>query len=120
MPVTIDVALYGSVARFGGGKHVAQVQVQLQPNARVQDLLGHLKIPPEEIGYFFINAVLCDVPGMNTSHDEFLNDGDHAGIFSLTYMWPYQYRDGVRMSESLQEALNEHGALHHIYGNKDE
>jgi len=120
MSITIEVALYGSIAQFGGGKHVAQVYVQLQHNARVRELLRHLKIPPEDIGYFFINAVLHDVPGMNTSHDEMLNDGDHAGIFSLSYMWPYQYRDGVRMSESLKEALSEHGALHHIYGNKDE
>jgi hypothetical protein len=91
------------------------MDIQFEPGARLRDLFDQLKIPPEETSYIFINAVLCDVPGLNASADEPLNDGDHIGIFSEGYMWPYQYRDGMPMSDSLKEAMSEHGALHHTY-----
>ena len=115
MSINIDVAIYGSLAKYVGGKHIAQVDVQLEDNALVKDLLEHLKIPPEDKSYVFINAVLCDVPGLNASADEQLKDGDHVGIFSLGYMWPYQYRDGMPMSESLKQAMSDYGAMHHTY-----
>jgi hypothetical protein len=81
--------------------------------------LNHLGIPEEERGYLFINAVLCDVPGLVTSSTESLHDGDHVGIFSVDRIWPYQYRDGIRMSQSLREALRERGAMHHSYKDED-
>ncbi len=70
---------------------------------------------PEEKGFVFVNAVLCDVPGLNASWRHGLDHGDHVGIFSLGYMWPYQYRDGAHMSEALKEMLRAQGAMHHSY-----
>ena len=118
MTISIEVSLYGSLARLGGGKHIATLIVELQPNARMQDLFDQLKINPDETSYIFINAVLCDVPGLNASNKERLHDNDHIGIFSLGYMWPYQYRDGMPMTKSLEKALSEHGTLHHTYTKK--
>lgn len=114
-PIKVNVSLYGSLARIAGGRYIAQKTVELEPGACKADLLAQLGIPAEERGYLFINAVLCDVPGLTTEGLEPLQDGDHVGIFSITHMWPYQYRDGVRMSEELRKALQEHGAMHNVY-----
>jgi hypothetical protein len=116
-PITVEVALYGTLARFGGGTHVAQIELELEPGSGKADLLASLGIPEDEKGFVFINAVLCDVPGLTTELDKPLKDGDHLGIFSTTHMWPYQYRDGIRMTENLTKALKEHGAMRHSYKN---
>lgn len=113
--ITVEVALYGELASIRGGKYIAQFDAQIQAGAKIKDLYDHLDISPQDRGYLFINAVLCDVPGLNAANEEPLSDGDHVGIFSEGYMWPYQYRDGAKMSESLQAALKEHGPLHHSY-----
>lgn len=114
--IKVNVSLYGSLARFGGGHYVAQVTVELEPGAKKSDLLACLEIPERERGYLFINGVLCDVPGLaTTSTQKPLQDGDHVGIFSIDRLWPYQYRDGVRMSEELTTLLKERGAMHHSY-----
>jgi molybdopterin converting factor small subunit len=113
--IKVDVTLYGSLAQFAGGKYVAQKIVELTENASVRDLLDHFGIPPDQKSYLFINAVLCDMPGLLASLDEPLEDGDHVGIFSLQHMWPYQYRDGIRMSEALTETLRKRGEMHNIY-----
>jgi len=111
----VNVSLYGSVARFGGGRYVAQIDVELEDGAGKADLLSQLGIPDEERGYLFINAMLCEVPGLSTEANELLNYGDHVGIFSVDRLFPYQYRDGLPMSDGLKEALKEHGAIHHSY-----
>jgi hypothetical protein len=111
----VNVCLYGSLARFGGGRHVAQLDVELESNSGKADLLGRLGIPEDERGYLFINAVLCEVPGISTGANELLREGDHIGIFSVDRLYPYQYRDGLPMSEGLRKALQEHGAMHHSY-----
>jgi hypothetical protein len=111
----VHTALYGSIARYANGRFVAEAQVPLEEGSRVSDLLKALKIPDEERGYLFVNAVLCEVPGLSTGSGEELHDRDHVGIFSSDYMWPYQYRDGVPMSESLIKALQARGSMHHTY-----
>ncbi len=111
----VNLFLYGSLARFGGGRYVAQMSVDLGPDSGKMELLNQLGIPREERGYLFINSVLCEVPGMETGSNELLKDGDHVGIFSIDRLWPYQYRDGIRMSEGLKAALGERGAMHHSY-----
>ncbi len=113
--ITVNVCLYGSLARFGNGRYVAQLDIELDLGAGKTDLLTHLGIPQSERGYLFINAVLCDVPGLNTGANELLNDGDHVGIFSTDRLFPFQYRDGLPMSEGLRTALKAHGAMHHSY-----
>jgi hypothetical protein len=113
--ITVNVSLYGSLARFGGGRHVAKLDLQLDQGSNKHDLLSRLGIPEEERGFLFINAVLHDVPGLTAESREPLQDGDHVGIFSTTYMWPYQYRDGVKISEGLRKILLKHGSMHHSY-----
>jgi hypothetical protein len=111
----VNVFLYGSLARFGGGRHVAQMDVELGQNSGKAELLQHLGIPENERGYLFINAVLCEVPGISTGANETLREGDHIGIFSVDRLYPYQYRDGLPMSEGLKKTLQKHGAMHHSY-----
>lgn len=113
--IKVNVSLYGSIARFGAGRYVAQLSVELEQPAGKAELLDFLHIPENERGYLFINAVLCEVPGMKTGENEALCDGDHVGIFSTDRLWPYQYRDGIVMSEGLRAALKEHGVMHHSY-----
>lgn len=113
--ITINVRLYGSIARHAGGKHVAQLEVEVYPGTSKTGLLAQIGIPEQERGYMFINSVLCDVPGLVTERKEPLADGDQVGVFSIDRVWPYQYRDGVRMSPELREALKERGAMHHSY-----
>lgn len=113
--IKINTNLYGSLARFGGGKYVAQVDVELIPGSGKIELLNFLGIPENERGYLFINAVLCEVPGISTGANEMLHDRDHVGIFSIDRLIPFQYRDGLPISEGLKKALQQHGAMHNFY-----
>ncbi|MEN8171366.1 MAG: hypothetical protein ABFS03_00650 [Chloroflexota bacterium] len=113
--ITVNVTLYGPLAKFAGGKYIAQKDVELKADVKIRDLMDHFKIPYDQKSYLFINAVLCDMPGLLASLNEELESGDHVGIFSLQHMWPYQYRDGIRMSETLTETLRNHGAMHNVY-----
>ena len=76
--ITVDVALYGPVARCVGKKHLAQMTVQIKDGTTLGGLLQRWAIEKDDTGFIFINAVLCDVPGMNVSHDLVLQDGDHV------------------------------------------
>jgi hypothetical protein len=113
--ITVNVSLYGAIAKYAGGHHVAQTEIVLDGDPTIGDLQDKLGISAEEKGYIFKNAVLCDVPGFDAACEESLCEGDHVGVFSILHMWPYQYRDGIRMSETLTRALNEKGAMHNIY-----
>jgi len=113
--IQINLNLYGPLAAILGGKYIAQKSVSLTEGAVVRGLLDSLGVQSDQKSYLFINAVLCDMPGLSASLDEPLHDGDHVGIFSRQHIWPYQYRDGIRMSESLTEALRKRGAIHNTY-----
>jgi hypothetical protein len=113
--MTAELAVYGPLAKRAGGVHVAVRRVQVSPDSTIGDLAARFGILPEEKGFVFVNAILCDVPGLNASWGHSLADGDHVGMFSMGYMWPYQYRDGARMSEALREALRRQGPMHHTY-----
>ena len=113
--IKVNVSLYGSLAKRANKLHVAQFDVHVKPGDTKKELMEQLGIQDAERGYLFINAVLYDVPGLVSETTDELKEGDHIGIFSIDYMWPYQYRDGVRMSEGLQDLLGEHGAMHHTY-----
>ncbi len=117
-PIQVHVAIYGSLARRFGHMAVTEMNLTLESGATKASLLAFLGIAPEERGYLFINAVLHEVPGMFTGDSTPIEDGAHVGIFSVDYMWPYQYRDGVRMSDRLKAELAERGAMHHEYSPK--
>ena len=116
----VNVSLYGSLARYHGGRHVAVLEVELPAGACKADLVAALQIPEEERGYLFINAVLCDVPGITSGNGQILQENDHVGIFSVDRIWPYQYRDGVVMSEELKKVLEIRGPMHHSYSHASE
>ena len=118
--ITAELALYGPLAKRAGGVHVAVRQVQVKPDSTIGNLAAQFGILAEEKGFVFVNAVLCDVPGLNASWEHPLADGDHVGIFSLGYMWPYQYRDGARMSEALKQALRQQGPMRHTYTTEEQ
>ncbi len=118
--ITVNVSLYGDIAKHAGGHHVAQTEIMLDGDPTIGDLQDKLAISAEEKGYIFKNAVLCDVPGLDAAREESLCEGDHVGIFSIQHMWPYQYRDGVRMSAALVKAIDGRGAMHNIYSTTEE
>lgn len=111
----VNVAIYGKLARIDGGRHLTIIDLEMPSSAHLGDLLDQLEIPIDETSYIFLDAVLCDVPGLTITHDELLKDGSHVGIFSQGYMWPYQYRDGMPMSPALTAAMKKLGAMHHTY-----
>ena len=112
---TINVTLYGDIAHYGSGKHIAIMDLDLPDGAVIDTLLQEISLPSTERGYLFVNAVLFDAPGLYASKDELLQNGDHIGIFSIRHMWPYQYRDGIHMSEALQIAMEESGEMKNTY-----
>ncbi len=116
----VNVSLYGDLAQNHDGHFVSTFDYPLADYSTIGDLLVKLNISPDQKGFTFVNAVLYDMPGLNASAAEPLKDGDHVGIFSLKHMWPYQYRDGIRMSDSLKDAMREHGAMHGTYRHQDQ
>ena len=117
--ISINITLYGDIASYAGGNHIASQDLHLKAGSTVSHVLEALGIPPNERGYLFINAVLHDVPGLFASRESSLHDGDHIGIFSTTHMWPYQYRQGIHTSEALEKALQKHGFMHNTYRDPD-
>ena len=113
--IKVNTTIYGKLAKIAGGKHIAIIDLEMPSSTTLGDLLEKLEIPMDETSFIFLDAVLCDVPGLTIVHDESLKDGSHIGIFSTGYMWPYQYRDGMPMSAPLVKAMNKYGAMHHSY-----
>ena len=74
-------------------------------------------IPYDQKSYLFIDNILSDMPGLNASLGEVLTDNARVGIFSPEHIYPYQYRDGLPMSESLTKELKkrEGGVMHNTY-----
>ena len=117
VPIKINLTLYGPLAKFAGGKYIAQKVVEMKSGDRIRDLFDHFEIPYDQKSYLFINNILSDMPGLLASLDEVLKDNDRVGVFSLQHMYPYQYRDGLPMSEALTKILaeREDGAMHNTY-----
>ena len=118
--IKVHVSLYGDLAKYAGGHHVAQAEISLDGNKNIGDLLDRLTISADEKGYIFKNAVLCDVPGLDAAREESLCNDDQVGIFSIKHICPYQYRDGIHMSDNLTRSLNKKGTMHNIYKASDE
>ncbi len=115
--IKVTLTLYGPLAKFAGGKYIAKKNIELKENTKIRDLMDSFNIPYDQKSYLFINNILSDMPGLNASLDEVLTDNARVGIFSLQHIYPYQYRDGLPMSESLTKILaeREDGAMHNIY-----
>ncbi len=115
--ITVDVWLYGALARYGGdaaGKYHANLKVGLPAGSRIRDLLEKLALPTEERGITFINGTLSAMPGRQPDLDHPLEDEDRVAFFHLNSMWPFQYRHGVTMTPDLEREMNEDkSAFHH-------
>ena len=114
--ITVDVWLYGPLARYGGeatSKSYANLQPELPAGSRINDLLEHLAMPTEERGITFINGDLSAMPGLQPDLDHALQDGDRVAFFHLKSMWPYQYRDGAALAPGLTQAMTEEKGLFH-------
>ncbi|MHB8829617.1 MAG: MoaD/ThiS family protein [Syntrophales bacterium] len=118
--VTIDVWLYGVLARYGAQANKGSfANLQLRPPAgsTITDLMARLKMPTEERGITFINGKLSAMPGLQPDMSHVLGDGDRVAFFDLRSMWPFQYRNGVPMVGEMADAIqasHDHG-LHHTY-----
>ncbi len=111
--IKVEVHLYGSLARYGGDratKSYASLQVELTARSKMKDLLNFLGIPPSERGLTFVNHVLANLPGLSADMDMELNDLDRIGMFSVKYVWPFQYRLGARTTPELEESLRQRGS----------
>lgn len=115
--ITVDVWLYGPIARYGGAaasKSHANLKQELPPGSRIRDLLEHLALPTEERGITFINGDLSAMPGLQPDLDHPLEDGDRVALFHLKSMWPAQYRDGAALAPGLARAMErQQGLFHH-------
>ena len=71
----VTVKLFATLVRFKDGTRAGTpFEVELPDGAIVQDLIDHLKIPPEETHIVFINNIIEET-------DSRLNDGDNVGMF---------------------------------------
>ena len=118
--IGLDVWLYGTLARYGGGaeqRSFVNLQIHLPEGSTMADLLAHLRMPTEERGITFINGRLSAMPGLQPDLGHILQDGDRVGIFDRKSMWPFQYRHGAMITEEMECALgaDKDRALRHTY-----
>jgi hypothetical protein len=118
--VTLDVWLYGNLARYGGDaarSSFANVQACLPEGSTMADLLSYLNMPTEERGITFVNGELSAMPGLQPDMGYILHDGDRVAFFHLKSMWPFQYRHGVPMIREMAEVMHDSKdqGLHHAY-----
>jgi hypothetical protein len=116
--ITVDVWLYGPLARYGGDKNEgshAHLPMEIPRGTRMSDLLAQLGIPLEEKGITFINAQLTDMPGLAADLEWEFRHGDRVGLLHRQSMWPFQYRHGASLSEALAERMRQRkdGGLSH-------
>jgi len=118
--IALDVWLYGTLARYGGGTEhgsFANLQIHLPDGSTMADLLAHLKMPTEERGITFINGRLSAMPGLQPDLGHTLHEGDRVAFFDLKSMWPFQYRHGAMLTDEMKLAMDaekDHG-LRHTY-----
>jgi hypothetical protein len=122
--MTVDVWLYGVLARYGGGAEgvsYANLKVPLPQRSPVAGLLTHLGVPTEERGITFINGQLSAMPGLQPDLGHILKDGDRVAFFDLRSMWPFQYRHGAAVTEEMASAMADQkdDALHTSYNKRE-
>jgi hypothetical protein len=114
--ITVDVWLYGSLARYGGeaaGKCHANLQVDLPVGSQIRDLLKELALPTEERGITFVNGNLSAMPGLQPDLDHLLQNEDRVAFFHLNSMWPFQYRDGAALAPGMSREMAKRKKLFH-------
>ncbi len=122
--ITLDVWLYGVLARYGGKAQqgsYANVRPCLPAGSTVSDLLAWLRMPTAERGITFINGQLSAMPGLQPDLGHVLSDSDRVAFFDPKSMWPFQYRHGAMMTAEMAQAMSgeRDQGLHHTYDKKD-
>jgi hypothetical protein len=118
--ITIEVWLYGPIARYAGeasqGSH-AQLNLETPEGSTLGDLVDQLGIPRDERGITFVNGNLAALPGLESSLSMVLGDGDRVGISHRKSMWPMQYRFGAQITPQLEEEFRQRKdrGVHHTY-----
>ncbi len=132
--MTVEVWLYGPISRYGKEideelvqdrrveRSYAELHLRLPEGSTVAHLLDLLRLPPEEKGITFINGKLAAMPGVDTDRDVELHDGDRLGISHRRSMWPFQYRFGASLDETLRDSFRQRKdrGIHHAYTKPDE
>jgi len=106
--ITVEVHLYGPLARYGGDPENAvfdSKKVELPSASRLRDALESVGLPGEERGVTFINGHLSAMPGLQPDLDRPLAEGDRIAFFHLKSMWPFQYRHGAALDPALQGVM---------------
>jgi len=113
--ITLDVWLYGPLARYAGeaaNRNYARLHPVLPMGSRMRDLLAHLGLLTEERGITFINGNMSAMPGLQPDLDHPLQAGDRVAFFHLRSMWPAQYRHGAALATDLARVIKEMGLFH--------
>ena len=106
--ITVQVLLYGPLARFGPSEDDGvcdQQKVETADGTVIGELLAALGVPTEERGVTFINGHLSAMPGVQPDLGHRLADGDRVAFFHLKSMWPCQYRHGAAVTPELESTL---------------
>lgn len=131
---TIEVWLYGPISRYGNEideelvqdrrveRSYAELHLALPAGSRLADLVDYLKLPSDEKGITFINGNLAAMPGVDTDREIELHHGDRVGISHRRSMWPFQYRFGASLDDTLRDKFRqrEDRGIHHAYTKLDE
>jgi len=107
--ITVEVLLYGPLARYGGDPENAVFdsrKIELPRVSCLRDVLEIVGLPGEERGVTFINGRLSAMPGLQPDLDRPLADGDRVAFFHLKSMWPFQYRHGAALDPALERAMD--------------
>lgn len=120
----LDVLLYGELRKYGGPAQqigYAQIVVEAPEGFRMRDLFDRLNMATTERGITFVNGNLSALPGFQPDLDHPFQDGDRVALFDLRSMWPFQYRNGAAMTESLRNAVaeNPEQLFHHQHDGQE-
>lgn len=132
--ISIEVWLYGPISRYANeidddlvrdrtvAPSHAELHLELPEGSRIQDLLDHLQLPPEDKGITFINGKLAAMPGVDADRQVELHEGDRVGISHRRSMWPFQYRFGASLDDELKDTFRtrKDRGIHHAYTKPDE
>jgi hypothetical protein len=123
--VTVEVWLYGPLARYAGEKSqgsYAELHLDLPRGSTMQDLFELLQLPAEERGITFVNGSLAALPGLDADRSVALQAGDRVGISHNKSMWPFQYRFGASQTQEIRETFRERPdrGVHHAYTKSEE
>lgn len=121
----LDVWLYGELRKFSDTPNkigYGQMLLDVPEGYRMRDLLERLNMPSSARGITFVNGNLSALPGFQPDLEHVFADNDRVAMFDLRSMWPFQYRNGAAMTDSMRQAVQDHPEqlLHHEHFEEEE